>query len=519
MKRILLALGEPKFNEILRRHLTNKDGFYVIKQEPVHVKYLDEIIEDERPNMIIFHDRYISSNYEDMSDREVEWLQIVEKLRTSYDDTIRVVFFCERDKGDPFLSELVNRNVLDIFRGNDDSEEVIKQLEDQPRYSRVAKLRTKEKIEVSNEQSEVVDESNDLEGEQSSVVNETTSRDQQEQTINSTNNSEEKMEQEKAQSRPIFKREVVKKVVEKNVIKRELKLNVTNQIEKVIGVSIRPKIILVSSPFSGVGTTFYAHILSRALKGYDLGVNYVENPYADPYTYDRFVGHLRVENYQSIFHRYLSEDDTLTSLNQSNRNNFWVHEGVQLIVKNPNEPNYSEDELEFETFVKVLLSIHNNPFSIVDVGGYLDHPVVKDLIDIADQIHLVFPNDLSRLQHMEESDEERFHIARSLMRNDKTKLIGNHFTPKIQNHELVRELFQDQPIYVIPPFDQDLVFMALVNGKHIFDEMKPDTKSDEFIEVILEQILPKEFIKKKRKEDRSLLKKLFNKRVSLSSDT
>lgn len=140
MKKVLLAIGNDKFNNLLRSPLS--ENFNVLSVEVYSRKYLEEFIEDHDPDIIIVHDRFLTSENDDEFEQEVEWLQIIERIRQQYDDQKRIVFICERNSGDPFLSELVNRNILDIFHSRSiDITGIIEQLRDQPRYSKVSYLK------------------------------------------------------------------------------------------------------------------------------------------------------------------------------------------------------------------------------------------------------------------------------------------------------------------------------------------------------------------------------------------
>ena len=103
----------------------------------------------------------------------------VEYIRRKYDDAIRFVFLCERPEGDPFLSELVSRNVLDIFHNrNIDLQLLIEQLQNNPKYSKVAYLVVKgstarykdEEVYVDlDEEEEIVQNVNEPEQEEFSI--------------------------------------------------------------------------------------------------------------------------------------------------------------------------------------------------------------------------------------------------------------------------------------------------------------------------------------------------------------
>lgn len=143
MKKVLLAIGNDKFNNLLRSPLSAY--FTVLSEEVYSRKYLEEFVQDHEPDIIVVHDYFLTSEYHDQFEQEVEWLQIIERIRQKYDDEKRIVFICERNPGDPFLSELVNRNVLDIFHSrNLDLQGIIEQLNDQPRYSKASYLKVED---------------------------------------------------------------------------------------------------------------------------------------------------------------------------------------------------------------------------------------------------------------------------------------------------------------------------------------------------------------------------------------
>lgn len=112
--RVLLAVGDSNLSKILRGNLV-KANFNVMEDEVLHRNYMNEIIDNERVEMIIIHDIYLPSDLETKEEREEEILKFIEHWRIAYNDQLRVVYLCERNRDDPFLGNLVARNVLDIF--------------------------------------------------------------------------------------------------------------------------------------------------------------------------------------------------------------------------------------------------------------------------------------------------------------------------------------------------------------------------------------------------------------------
>lgn len=152
MKRVVLAMGNEEFHTIFRKFLREK--FLVSMNEVFNSQYLMDVIEEDNPDIIFFHDKHFGIAYdpdeENQSDekfyRETKFLDIIEYLRQE-NDNIRIGFVCERTPGDPFLSELVNNNVLDIFYTNSfDMPQLVEQMSLPPKYSNVAHL----KVENSN---------------------------------------------------------------------------------------------------------------------------------------------------------------------------------------------------------------------------------------------------------------------------------------------------------------------------------------------------------------------------------
>lgn len=137
---ILLAIAEPTISNGIRKVLV-EHGLTVLKDEVLHRKYLNETIELLSPSMVIIHDYFLPSELEDPEERDQEILQMIEHWRMVYDTDLRIVYLCVRDRHDPFLGQLVARNVLDIFyeQGLDTKRFAI-QLSQPPRYANVQKF-------------------------------------------------------------------------------------------------------------------------------------------------------------------------------------------------------------------------------------------------------------------------------------------------------------------------------------------------------------------------------------------
>ncbi|SDM24486.1 hypothetical protein [Sediminibacillus halophilus] len=102
MKKVLLAIGNESYSNIIRNRLSeHKEHFLIPEQKVMHHRYLKEVVELEKTDLLILHDYYLPSDF-DSKEGVWEWLSYIQHIRELYDDSIRVVFLCERNRGDPF---------------------------------------------------------------------------------------------------------------------------------------------------------------------------------------------------------------------------------------------------------------------------------------------------------------------------------------------------------------------------------------------------------------------------------
>lgn len=137
---VLLAIGESSLSDSLRQLLEN-GGLNVLQDEVFSLKYLDDHVQGQLPNIVIIHDLYLPSEAETQEEKDEEVLQLLEKWRADYDNDLRVVYMCVREHSDPFIGQLVARNVLDIFnKKNISSSSFVNQLLEPPRFKNVQRL-------------------------------------------------------------------------------------------------------------------------------------------------------------------------------------------------------------------------------------------------------------------------------------------------------------------------------------------------------------------------------------------
>ncbi|MEI5919377.1 hypothetical protein WBU96_19530 [Bacillus albus] len=153
MNKILLAMGHEQYHAIFREYL--REDFKFCMNDVFDLKYLIDILEEEKPNYIIFHEKHLGMDIGEVDKnketyyREVKLLDFIEYARHCYNDELRIVIVCERSQGDPFLSELINNNVLDIFHQRSfDMLDVLQQLLNPPKYTNVAHLKVENSSQI-----------------------------------------------------------------------------------------------------------------------------------------------------------------------------------------------------------------------------------------------------------------------------------------------------------------------------------------------------------------------------------
>jgi hypothetical protein len=411
-KKILLAVGNEKFNQILRKALD--DHFIVLKDEVYSIKYLEELIEENDPDIIILHDYYLASDKTDTYEREIEWLQIIENIRRVYDDEKRVVFICERKQGDPFLSELVNRNVLDIFHTRSlEVNQIINQLLDQPRYSRVAYLKVEgsgkryRNIQISTPVPLVPEE---VEEEPSTSDNEEYVEDNEEEEktkesrfslhnipkpkIPKISIPKVKREKPKKESMPVEQEPQEEEEEYEDFEEHEVEEEVTskksrfslfntgkNKKKEYDLVTIRPRLIAVGSLHPGAGSTFFLYNFTRYLS--DKGVpSCILEALNDVDALFALAGSEEPPNFEwESLHNLIME----RSHHQLYSIPKWTIEGTILmptlnVDKESFEQNYAKDLVYFA---------RQSPLVFVDISHDWTDPISKEVLGMCDELWCV----------------------------------------------------------------------------------------------------------------------------------
>lgn len=488
-----MALNNDDYNDILRKHLSSH--FDVISNSVYDIKYLYEFIDNYHPDIIVVHDQYFGLDAETEIDREIEWLKNVEYIRRKYDDAIRFVFLCERPEGDPFLSELVSRNVLDIFHNrNIDLQLLIEQLQNNPKYSKVAYLVVKgstarykdEEVYVDlDEEEEIVQNVNEPEQEefQSPLITlgfeESLKREKQRL-------QEEKVEKVKREGKfyipklptHLLKGSLSFKKEDKNVNENEgvkgkktktkirdeksIKEEKNKKVNKPLiniqrniiqSSNVVPKLIAIGSIHPGAGSTFFIHNFSRFLSDGGIACSVIEAFNTYDALYHLFSAEQdEPENWESL-HYYISKGFRNVSTPR------WKIDDITVFP----QKNADIKEIDVEIAKEVIFIARQSPIVLVDISHNWDDPISKVVLSMCDELWCITEPNPYYIRACEQHYKYIYQVSKRVGENN-VIVIGNRweagiepeFLPEIYTQipffkENVKALNKGVPLYSIRP--------------------------------------------------------------------
>ncbi|OTZ43608.1 hypothetical protein BK762_27580 [Bacillus thuringiensis serovar toumanoffi] len=484
MKKIVLAISDTVYTAYLREDFVGA-GFEVADSDVMHIKYLDEILDTEQPDILCINDKRLNIDAGHEDKRELIILQKLRDIRFQRD--IRIVVFTERENNDEFLGKLIYLGIYDIFNSRkiDIDNKVIPQLLQESDIKNVAEIVGASQAPQQTKLPEIpVDEQ---EEEVSSELDE-------------SGNS-----QPSSKSNKLFKnkqkhKSVLEETPKAPIIKKQYKLAFEPVYEKQIGIAIPRRTIVVASMNRRSGATFVSHLLAAYLNELQIDVNYIENLYDDGYTYPLLKGYTEApENYRSEFmlQRYkemLQKESDILSIPK------WKQGRINYIVKNPivDQELKNETEQDFDHFIKVLLANQEAPISIIDAGSDWDKDLYHEICEMADYIFFVAEPDLHQLLKIAHPLTSKERKLVSYLDLEKTRIIGNKFSPALLKHEVVEECFGDKVLTALPPYEIEDVFESQLNSSTLLSSRNYYKELEGIMKEIAELLLPNELLKQKK---------------------
>lgn len=484
VKKIVLAISDTVYTAYLREDFIGA-GFEVADSDVMHIKYLDEILDTEQPDILCINDKRLNIDAGHEEKRELIILQKLRDIRFNRD--IRIVVFTERENDDEFLAKLIYLGIYDIFNSRkiDIDNKVIPQLLQESDIKNVAEIVGASQAPQQTKLPEVpVDE------EEEEVSSELEEGGNNEASSN---------------SKKLFKNKQKRKSVPDEtpkvpIIKKQYKLAFEPVYEKQIGIAIPRRTIVVASMNKRSGATFVSHLLAAYLNELQIDVNYIENLYDDGYTYPLLKGYTEApENYRSEFmlQRYKEmlqkESDILSIPN-------WKQGRINYIVKNPivDQELKNETEQDFDHFIKVLLANQEAPISIIDAGYDWDKDLYHEICEMADFIFFVAEPDLHQLLKIAHPLTQKERKLVSYLALEKTRIIGNKFSPALLKHEIVEECFGDKVLTALSPYEIEDVFESQLKSSTLLSSRNYYKELEGIMKEIAELLLPNQLLNQKK---------------------
>ncbi|PEX17994.1 hypothetical protein CN454_00555 [Bacillus cereus] len=484
VKKIVLAISDTVYTAYLREDFIGA-GFEVADSDVMHIKYLDEILDTEQPNILCINDKRLNIDAGHEEKRELIILQKLRDIRFNRD--IRIVVFTERENDDEFLAKLIYLGIYDIFNSRkiDIDNKVIPQLLQESDIKNVAEIVGASQAPQQTKLPEIpVDE--------------------QEEKV-SSELDESGNSQPSSKSIKLFKNKQKHKSVSEEtpkapIIKKQYKLAFEPVYEKQIGIAIPRRTIVVASMNRRSGATFVSHLLAAYINELQIDVNYIENLYDDGYTYPLLKGYTEApENYRSEFmlQRYkemLQKESDILSIPK------WKQGKINYIVKNPivDQELKNETEQDFDHFIKVLLANQEAPISIIDAGSDWDKDLYHEICEMADYIFFVAEPDLHQLLKIAHPLTQKERKLVSYLALEKTSIIGNKFSPALLKHEVVEECFGDKVLTALPPYEIEDVFESQLNSSTLLSSRNYYKELEGILKEIAELLLPNQLLNQKK---------------------
>ncbi|MEH6847718.1 hypothetical protein CN939_26405 [Bacillus thuringiensis] len=479
MKKIVLAISDTVYTAYLREDFVGA-GFEVADSDVMHIKYLDEILDTEQPDILCINDKRLNIDAGHEDKRELIILQKLRDIRFQRD--IRIVVFTERENNDEFLAKLIYLGIYDIFNSRkiDIDNKVIPQLLQESDIKNVVEIVGASQAPQHTKLPEVP-----FDEEEAKVSSEL------EKGNNSESNSNLKLFKNK-QKRKSIQEETSKAPI----IKKQYKLAFEPVYEKQIGIAIPRRTIVVANMNRRSGATFVSHLLAAYLNELQIDVNYIENLYDDGYTYPLLKGYTEApENYRSEFmlQRYkemLQKESDILLIPK------WKQGRINYIVKNPivDQELQNETEQDFDHFIKVLLANQEAPISIIDAGSDWDKDLYHEICEMADYIFFVAEPDLHQLLKIAHPLTQKERKLVSYLGLEKVRIIGNKFSPVLLKHEIVEECFGDKVLTALPPYEIEDVFESQLNSSTLLSSRNYYKELEGIMKEIAELLLPNQLL-------------------------
>jgi hypothetical protein len=300
--------------------------------------------------------------------------------------------------------------------------------------------------------------------------------------------------QEEAKEKIVYR----DRIVEKEIIKTEY-------------TSIPNTQVAIINLWQGAGATTLSMNLARGIAKRGLNVGVIESPIMNPYIFD----YLQVIKHEEI-NRNFKYVDLAQQVKENSSFKFkgepFRYKGIDWFVNDSRL--IPVESYELEDYLRVILSI-NSTIQILDLSNSAYDSKTKELLKHMDHVLVILEPDPVKLDWLSELTEgevtleyqrkenQMLHYLEELSSSGiEYDFILNKYTHKSDMREFISSLPR-KPIGQIPVFSYDELNKCVWDSSFLYD-LHEDDLDKSFIP-IYSKFLPKDYIKKVKREKKSLV--------------
>ncbi|MEJ9242117.1 hypothetical protein P4L01_15505, partial [Bacillus cereus] len=121
-----------------------------------------------------------------------------------------------------------------------------------------------------------------------------------------------------------------------------------------------------------------------------------------------------------------------------------------------------------------------------------------EICEMADYIFFVAEPDLHQLLKIAHPLTSKERKLVSYLDLEKTRIIGNKFSPALLKHEVVEECFGDKVLTALPPYEIEDVFESQLNSSTLLSSRNYYKELEGILKGIAELLLPNQLLNQKK---------------------
>lgn len=283
-------------------------------------------------------------------------------------------------------------------------------------------------------------------------------------------------------------------VKEKTIIKEK---PIVSEVVKYIIPVTGAKNIGVCGLSEGAGSTFITMNLAAALADY-MRVSVIEPPFYTPYIYDTLGIRGYLDEYDTTFYPFahlIEEDKNLENNKEFKYNN------VSWIVTDPDKKEISD--WNYYKMLKLMYASKQSLLSVVDIGTYIEHESIKNVIEQFDMLLVVidpfitqYMNNYNSLLYFKKLKEEGICV----------EFIVNKFNEGVDKKRML-DYLGIKPMEYVPFISPEYIYGAVYDCLIPYEKKEVQEVLRPAFDELIRKLVPEEII---RSVDGTSSKKKFS---------